>query len=130
MSVKKSNFTADTVIPDASTLDFVSPGTNLKITFANFKTVLGIGNGLNTPNIVETGLDYDVLVTDDYIIGSGTITVKFPLRANATKPFYVKNDGVGTITLDGNGSTVPGASTISTTVARLFVPKSGGWAEF
>ena len=129
MGLKKSKFVADISIPATGTFDFVINGQNFKITIENFKKFLGIGNGLNSPNIRETGISITLLVTDDYIVGTGDITITFPILLNSTKPFTIKNDGIGTITADGNGSSITGSSTMSPGVSRKYLPKAFGWTE-
>lgn len=64
-STKKSNFVADTAIPDGSTLDFVVNGQNFKITKANFLAALGVTGTLSqagpvtgTPVLDSSGTDY------------------------------------------------------------------------
>ena len=79
--------------------------------------------------IVETAVNYDAQPQDDYVSGAGTITLKFPLLTAAIKGITFKNNGVGTITLDGNGSSVENGTVLSTTVARKFIPVAGGWIE-
>ena len=67
MGVKKSNFTALDNIPDDATLDFVSNGSNFKITKADFITALGVtgtlsqlGDPLGTPILNIAGTDNQI----------------------------------------------------------------------
>ncbi|MBL4795935.1 MAG: hypothetical protein JKY50_00825 [Oleispira sp.] len=67
MGVKKSNFTALDNIPSDATLDFVSNGTNFKITLADFLAALGVtgtlsqlGDPLGTPILNVAGTDNQI----------------------------------------------------------------------
>ena len=88
----------------------------------------GGGGGDGDPTIVEISASYDILVGDDIILSTGTHTVKMPLLANAVRDVVIKSVS-GTITIDGNGSSVEGGLTITTTQARRFAPETTGWKE-
>ena len=79
--------------------------------------------------IKETSGDYTALITDDFVVGENTITLTFPTLTTAIKSLTFKNNGVNTITLDGNGSSVENGTVLSTTQARKFIPTTSGWLE-
>lgn len=79
--------------------------------------------------IVETGVNYTALISDDVVVGSNAITLTFPPLANSEKAIVFKNNGVASITLDGNGSSFEGSATLLSTVARKFIPLAAGWGE-
>jgi len=119
MSLRKSEFTGKTTILDADTLDFVSSGQNYKITYSDLKTLMGIGNGNPDSNIHFTAIDYTIPSEMDYVVGTGTITLTMPVTP--TKAVNIKNNGVGTITLDPGTNTIENSSTVATTAARKFI---------
>jgi len=80
-------------------------------------------------NLVRVSGDYQILVTDQYVISDGGNTLTLPLLANATQPVYIINEGVTNDTVDGNGSTVPNSLTISPTEVRGFAPGTLAWVE-
>jgi hypothetical protein len=73
--------------------------------------------------------DYQILLTDDYIITDGGNTITFPLFAQADRPFFVINEGVTNDTLDGNGETVPTSTLLTPTEVRGFIPGTSAWLE-
>jgi len=129
MGVKKSNFVADTTVPVNSTFDFVINGQNFKITIENFKTLLGIGNGNPDPNVIFRALDYTILVSDDFVVGTGPIAFTFP--PNPTKSVTLKNNGIDPITLNGNGASVEGGLTLATTQSETYLhdPTANNWMK-
>lgn len=67
----------------------------------------GGGGGITSMQIVETGVAYLVLVTDDIILAKGTFTVSLPPFLSANKSMTIKSvAGGGTITVDPDGSEV------------------------
>ena len=88
----------------------------------------GVVPGLDPIVNNPTG-DYQILTTDDYIITDGSNTITFPLFANATKPFFVVNEGITNDTLDGNGKTIPNSTLLTPTEVRGFIPGTSEWLE-
>ena len=77
--------------------------------------------------VVEISANYDVTTLDDVIVFTGSPTIT--LLAEPTKPIIIKNDGVGTGTIDGNGAAIEAPSTISASVARRLIKTSIGWRD-
>ena len=131
MAIKKSEFNADTEIPDGSTLDFVINGQNLKITKANFLAALGVTGTLSqvgavtgTPVLDGTGTDYlirNLEAGDGVVIGTSPengITISVPSVApevgtleqvttngNTTDQGMVLASGAQLELQDGSGNT-------------------------
>lgn len=80
-------------------------------------------------SLVKISDDYQVLTSDQYIVSSGGNTITFPLFTNATQPFFIVNEGVSTDTLNGNGSTVPNSTSLTSGQSRGFIPGASDWAE-
>jgi len=121
MSTKKSNFVAQPVIPSGASFDYFVNGQNFKIPYEDLKTLLGFGNGNPNTNNVFTSLDYSIQASDDFVVGTGVITLTFPLGSTAVKALTIKNDGVSSITLDGNGATIEDGLTLTTTQAETYL---------
>jgi len=112
------------------------PQTNLDNSF-NLRTKLGVtpqyliddvplSSGI--PVIVEVSANFNITVDDNYVSSTGTNTLTLPLLANAVRPVTI-NSISGTITVDGNGSSITGSATITTGVARKYLPVAAGWVE-
>lgn len=75
--------------------------------------------------------DYQVVVGDQFIkMLDGVNTLTFPALASAVQPVWLINASSSSITLDGNGSSIPGVATISPGQTRNFCPGGGSWNEF
>lgn len=79
-------------------------------------------------DIIEVSANYQVLVTDDIIVATGTLTVTLPLLSNADKKVAIKSIS-GTVTVDGNGSTVEAPVSLTAGQANTYVPVSTGWVQ-
>lgn len=80
-------------------------------------------------NIVRVSTDYEIQVSDDYVISDGSNTLTLPLFAEAVKAVFLVNEGVTNDTVDGNGSTVPGGTSLTPTQSRGFIPGTSEWLE-
>jgi hypothetical protein len=84
--------------------------------------------GLIAYTQVEVVSDYQILIDDNSIVNKGDNTHTFPLLALAKHDILVTS-AQGTVTMDGNGSTIIGASSITETVSRRYTPTTDGWLE-
>ena len=103
---------------------------------ANFIIYEGVGipstplpGGSSTTSIVRVSTDYQVLITDEYVITDGGNTITLPLFANAERPVFIINEGVTNDTIDGNGETVPNGTTLTPSQVRGFIPGTSDWRE-
>ncbi len=85
-------------------------------------------NVTGSDNIIEVNSNYLADITDDIIICTGSFTVTLPLLANAIKVVIIKSVS-GTITVDGNGSTVEEPTALTTGQANEFTPTSAQWRQ-
>jgi len=84
--------------------------------------------GAFTPTIVEISANYSVQVVDDFVCSTGDNTTLFPLLVDAVRSVTFKSKS-GTITLDGNGSSVEGSASVTPAQSRKFLPVATGWVE-
>ncbi len=122
------NLTRAKTLNDSDVLPF-GPGSGDRakgIAWSDIKNILEIAD-LET--IVEVAGNYQVLVADDFVVGTGLITITFPLLADSIKSFVVKNNGVSNITLNGGGESIEGGLTVTPGQARRFIPVIAGWIE-
>lgn len=119
-STKKSNFVADTAIPDDSTLDFVINGQNFKITKANFLAALGVTGTLSqagavsgTPVLDGTGTDFLIRNLEN---GSG-------VKASTSPQNGITLDH--NFTFDGAGAPLTPDSTVTSPIMRSLVAGAG-----
>ena len=93
----------------------------LKAMIANLRRALSY-----TP--VTITADYQVRPVDTDIFNTGDNTATLPLLAIAIHDVVFKSRS-GTLTIDGNGSSISGATTLTTGVARRYSPTATGWEE-
>jgi hypothetical protein len=93
----------------------------LKAMIANLRRALSY-----TPVTITD--DYQIRITDTDIFSTGDNTATLPLLANAIHDVVLKSRS-GTITVDGNGSSINGATTVTTDQARRYSPTATGWEE-
>jgi len=80
--------------------------------------------------IIEVTSGYSQVLADDFIVGVGTLIVALLPIATAVKSVTIKNNGVGTVTIDPDGTeTIDGVATLAlaATEARTIIPVAGGW---
>jgi hypothetical protein len=73
-------------------------------------------DGLAKLTIASPTANFSILSTQKVVLCTNTITVLLPIASSVFTPLYIKNIGVGVITIDGNGSqTIDGALTYALT---------------
>jgi len=83
--------------------------------------------------VVSKTSTYTITASDDVILCSGTFTVTLPTASGiAGTTYHIKNNGTGTLTIDGDGSeTIDGATTQTITAqydSIQVVSDGTGWA--
>ena len=69
-------------------------------------------DGLTLGASTQTG-NYTLTADDDIILANGTITITLPNVSVLTgKMYHIKNIGTGLVTIDGDGQTIDGDSSI------------------
>lgn len=110
-SIKKSNFNAVTAVTDADFFDFVRNGTNIKVSFSDIKSSIGItvdlgsiGSSLGVPTIIQnTSTSYDFRTMES---GSGILVQVSP--QNGTEiGLNLKQDVTGVPIFDDLGAAKP-----------------------
>ena len=115
-SIKKSNFTASTAVTDADFFDFVRNGTNIKVSFADIKTSVGItvdlnsiGSPLGNPVLVQnTATSYSFRSIES---GSGVLAQISPLNGIEVG-LNLTQDVTGVPVFDGLGNAKPSIASL------------------
>ncbi len=107
---KKSNFSAQTVIPSGATFDFVYNGTNYKITvedmiaaFGTVGTLSQLGDAAETPILKQTGTLNEIRNLED---GSG-VKASISADGGAQLDHNFSNGSGGTDVISGITETAP-----------------------
>lgn len=115
-SIKKSNFTASTAVSDTDYFDFVRNGTNIKVSFADIKSSMGItidlnpiGSPLGNPTLIEnTPTSFSLRSIES---GSGILAQISPLNGIEVG-LNLTQDVVGSPIFAGLGNTKPDVASI------------------
>lgn len=89
--------------------------------------IASLSRALSYTPVVITA-DYQIRPVDTDIFNTGDNTATLPLLITAIHDVVIKSSS-GTVTVDGNGSSINGSATITTDQARRYSPIATGWEE-
>ena len=114
-NIHSGNYTNTTYSGDTWTVDITSEVVSAVTAGIDHNTLLNTHNlttDLNRTVTTKTG-NYNPAVNRDIVLMNGTYTVTLNGSPVLNDIVDVKNIGSGTVTVDGNGNTIDGESTIS-----------------